>query len=84
MVCAISRLYADLKVVLELGKLKTEIIQGVGVKQGDNMASVFFLFLMSAFADLIELEWMKEKLKDWNLGGNKMKLTIWDNCLGTK
>ena len=51
----VRRLYTDLKVVLKLGKLKTEILQEVGVRQGDNMAPVLFLFLMSAFADLMEV-----------------------------
>jgi hypothetical protein len=50
----VRRLYTDLKVVLKIGKLKTEILQGVGVRQGDNMAGVLFLFLMTAFADLME------------------------------
>jgi hypothetical protein len=39
---------------LKIGKLKTEILQGVGVRQGNNMAGVLFLFLMTAFADLME------------------------------
>ena len=50
----VRRLYTDLRVVLKIGKLKTEILQGVGVRQGDNMAGVLFLFLMTAFADLME------------------------------
>ena len=36
-----------------------EIPQSVGVRQGDNMAPVLFLFLMTAFAQTLELEWKK-------------------------
>jgi hypothetical protein len=32
-----------------------ELTQSVGVRQGDNMAPVLFLFLMSAFAETLEL-----------------------------
>ena len=32
----------------------------VGVRQGDNMAPVLFLFLMSAFAETLEAEWRAE------------------------
>jgi hypothetical protein len=59
LVDVVRRLYTDLKVVLKLGKLKTEILQEVGVRQGDNMAPVLFLFLMTAFADLIEVQFTR-------------------------
>ena len=55
----VRRLYTDLKVVLKIGKLKTEILQGVGVRQGNNMAGVLFLFLMNAFSDLMELKFAR-------------------------
>ena len=34
-----------------------EIVQEVGVRQGDNMAPVLFLFLMNSFADSLEKIW---------------------------
>ena len=37
--------------------------QTVGVRQGDNMAPVLFLFLMSAFAETLETEWKKEQIE---------------------
>jgi hypothetical protein len=40
-----------------------EIPQEVGVQQGDNMAPVLFLFLMTAFAETLELEWKRENIK---------------------
>ncbi|KAL7526507.1 hypothetical protein ACHAWF_001800 [Thalassiosira exigua] len=58
----IERLYTNLKVVLKIGKETAEISQGVGVRQGDNLSPVLFLFLMSAFAETLELEWAKANL----------------------
>ena len=54
---AIERLYDSLKVILKVGKETAEIPQTVGVRQGDNLSPVIFLFLMSAFAETLEAEW---------------------------
>ncbi len=51
-VAAIARTYQDLVVVLKIEKEVVELPQTVGVRQGDNMAPVLFLFLMSAFEPL--------------------------------
>ena len=56
-VSAVERLYRDLVVVLKIEKEQQEFCQSVGVRQGDNMAPVLFLFLMSAFAETLESEW---------------------------
>ena len=53
----IKRLYTDIIVTLQIGKEKAEIPQAVGVRQGDNLSPVLFLFLMSAFAKTLEAEW---------------------------
>jgi hypothetical protein len=68
LITVIERLYTDLKVVFKLGKNKIEIMQGVGVRQGDNMAPVLFLFLMAAIGDLLDKIWEKESIQ-------KVKLT---------
>ncbi len=49
--------------VLKIEKEVREIPQEVGVQQGDNMAPVLFLFLMTAFAETLELEWKCENIK---------------------
>ncbi len=49
--------------VLKIEKEVREIPQEVGVRQGDNMALVLFLFLMTAFAETLDLEWKCEKIK---------------------
>ena len=43
------------KLIIE--KSETSIDFKVGVKQGDNMAPVLFLFLMMTFTKTLESEW---------------------------
>jgi hypothetical protein len=61
-VAAIARTYQDLVVVLQIEKEVVELPQTVGVRQGDNMAPVLFLFLMSVFAETLEAEWKREQI----------------------
>jgi hypothetical protein len=61
---SIKRLYTNLKVIVKIGKEKAEIDQEVGVRQGDNVSSVIFLFLMSAFAETLEKEWKQSGLPE--------------------
>ncbi len=56
-VASIRTMYADLVVVLKFEKKNQEIMQSVGVCQGNNMAPVLFLFLMSAAAKTLEVKW---------------------------
>ncbi|EJK74789.1 hypothetical protein THAOC_03513, partial [Thalassiosira oceanica] len=51
------------RLVLKIGKSVEEILQEVGVRQGDNMAPVLFLFLMNAFADSLEKNWESKGLE---------------------
>ena len=53
----IKTMYTDLKVVLKIDKKIREILQSVGIHQGNNMAPVLFLFLMSAAAETLEPAW---------------------------
>jgi hypothetical protein len=50
-------------VVLKIGKEMGEVLQSVGVRQGDNMAPVLFLFLMTAFAESLEKEYDRNNIK---------------------
>jgi hypothetical protein len=50
-------MYQNLVVVLKIKKEVHELNQSVGVWQGDNIALVLFLFLMSAFAETLKVEW---------------------------
>jgi hypothetical protein len=54
-VSAIRTLYTDNVCILKIEKEKVEIPQTVGVRQGDNMAPVLFLFLMTDFAETLEI-----------------------------
>ena len=64
---AISIMYQDLKVVLKIGKIEEKMSQTVGVRQGDCMEPVMFLFMVMAFAETLEREWIKADLKMINL-----------------
>jgi exonuclease III len=57
LVDVIRRLYHDTEIKLKVGKEERIIPYSVGVKQGDNMAPVLFLFLMQAMAEVLEKEW---------------------------
>ena len=56
-VTAIETIYRNNTCVLKIENEFAEIPQTVGVHQGDNMALVLFLFLMTAFAETLELVW---------------------------
>ena len=60
---AIKRMYSRNKVRLIIGKIDTSIPFEVGVKQGDSVAPVLFLFLMMAFAEAIEQECNKNGIE---------------------
>ncbi len=49
--------------VLKIEKEVWEILQEVGVQQGDDMAPVLFLFLITAFSESLKLEWNCENIK---------------------
>ena len=46
-----------------MGKIDIPIPFEVGVKQGDIVAPVLFLFIMMAFVETIEKEWVRNDLK---------------------
>ena len=56
-------MYTNNKVRFILGKIDTSITFEVGVKQGDRVAPVLFLFIMMVFAETIEKEWVRNDLK---------------------
>ena len=53
----IARMYKDSRVRLIIGKIDTTIPFYVGVKQGDSMAPVLFLFIIMGFAETLKGEW---------------------------
>ena len=60
---AIRQMYADRKVRLILGETCMSISFEVGVKQGDSVTPVLFPFIMMAFAETLEEEWVKNDLQ---------------------
>ena len=59
----IRRLHDGFKLILKIGDETIEIPYGSGVKQGDVMAPVLFLFVMQAFAETAEELWED----DWQI-----------------
>ena len=52
---AIAWMYADLKIVLKIGKAKAEIGKKMGVRKGDCMSPVLYLFMIMEFAETLEI-----------------------------
>ena len=61
-VSTIKRMYENSVVRLILGKVDTAIDFTTGVKQGDSMVPVLFLFLVIVFSKILEREWDNTKL----------------------
>jgi len=57
----IERLHTDVKVKLKVGATDVLFEATIGVKQGDNMAPVLFLFYMQAAIEAMEQEWPVSK-----------------------
>ena len=60
---AIRRMYMDNNLIEIIGKIDISIPFEVGLKQGDRVAPVLFLFIMVAFAETIEKEWVRNGFK---------------------
>ena len=58
----IAIMYKDSVVKLVIGEFETTIEFKVGVKQGDSVALVLFLFIVMAFAETLEKEWTRNGL----------------------
>ena len=61
-VSAVEKMYENNIVVLKIEKESVEMRQTVGVRQGDNMAPVLFLFMMNAFAESLEIVWKQKEI----------------------
>ena len=56
-------MYQDLVVIVKVGNEERKIPQTVGVRQGDNLSPVLFIFMMSTFAEALENEWGKNSMR---------------------
>jgi hypothetical protein len=61
-VATIEKCYQNLIVILKIKKEVVKLPQTIGVRQGDNMAPVLFLFLMSAFTETVETKWKTARI----------------------
>ena len=57
LVSLISRLHTDVKVKLKVGEADVTFDATIGVKQGDNMAPVLFLFYIQAAIEKMDRDW---------------------------
>jgi hypothetical protein len=69
----VGRLYSLLSVTIKAGKEEVTVPQTGGVRQGDNLSPVLFLFLMSAVAESPENEWTQEGIKKVTRQGIEME-----------
>ena len=61
LVDVIEKMYADIEVTTSVGKAKTTFPSTSGVKQGDNLAPLLFLFVVQAATETMEKNWSFEK-----------------------
>jgi hypothetical protein len=69
LVSVIAKMYKDAVVILKVGEESREVPYKVGVKQGDNMAPVLFIYLMNAFAETLA----KKRKQKWQTYRPKSK-----------
>ena len=69
---SIARMYANLEIVIKIRMAKAKMGQKLGVRQGDCMAPVFYLFMIMAFAETLEISWKQlgHKIITFNMRKN--------------
>jgi hypothetical protein len=81
----IKRMHEGLLVSFEIGGEKVEVPNTAGVKQGDNMAPVLFIFVMQACLETLSDSWPAGKLefrtntRTTGARGGKVSGTDWTN-----
>ena len=59
----VRRLYSNLRVIINIDGKALSIPQTSGVRQGDNLSPVLFLFIMSAVAETLDIELEKNNIE---------------------
>jgi len=62
LIVVIRKMYSNIKITISSRTAKTTFLSTSGVKQGDNVAALLFLFVMMAASELIEARWNKLNL----------------------
>ena len=61
MIDLIEKMYTDINIEVVLGKVTVEFDSTSGVKQGDNLAPILFLFVIQAALDTMNRDWPVER-----------------------
>ena len=73
----ISKLYKDTRIKFRNGKTTIEFESTVGVKQGDNLAPILFLFMIESAMVIIEMEFKSRQISipqfTWNPVSDTLK-----------
>ena len=70
MIWTIKKMYTDIRVTLQVSKEKEEFMSTSGVKQGDNLAPLLFLFVIQAAVEMMQESW-PTKLPDLQYSQNE-------------
>jgi hypothetical protein len=57
MIATIKKMYTDVTITTKIGKVTEEFKSTSGVKQGDNLAPILFLFVIQAAVETMEKNW---------------------------
>jgi hypothetical protein len=60
LISMIVKLYMNITINMNVGKTNVSFESTSGVKQGDNLAPVLFLFVIQAVIDMMEEDWPVE------------------------
>lgn len=57
LISVIKKMYTDIKITTTSGNASTEFPSTSGVKQGDNLAPILFLFIIQAVSENLDKQW---------------------------
>ena len=63
LIVIIKKLYHNITITSKIGKAKIQLPSTVGVKQGDNLAPILFLFIIQAAMETLEPELIKANIE---------------------
>ena len=74
-------MYTDIIIAISTGKDVAEFLSTSGVKQGDNLAPLLFLFVIMAASELIDKRWDSD---EYNLGHLDLLMSTENPCINKR